>query len=69
MAHTSYAEKLKQEGIDITLIYSGAHKADLDAQPEITGKVSMPTTSSEWTRPERCLQKKWPGTRGCLSMR
>nr|VUD24098.1 Uncharacterised protein [Salmonella sp. NCTC 7297] len=24
----------------------------------------MPTTSSEWTRPERCLQKKWPGTRG-----
>ncbi|EBL6563159.1 S49 family peptidase [Salmonella enterica] len=29
MAHTSYAEKLKQEGIDITLIYSGAHKADL----------------------------------------
>ncbi|EJR6248054.1 S49 family peptidase, partial [Salmonella enterica] len=30
MAHTSYAEKLKQEGIDITLIYSGGHKVDLD---------------------------------------
>ncbi|EAU5657250.1 S49 family peptidase [Salmonella enterica] len=30
MAHTSYAGQLEQEGIDITLIYSGSHKVDLD---------------------------------------
>ncbi|ELD4017785.1 S49 family peptidase [Salmonella enterica] len=30
MAHTSYAGQLEQDGIDITLIYSGSHKVDLD---------------------------------------
>ncbi|EIK4666857.1 S49 family peptidase [Salmonella enterica] len=30
MAHTSYAGKLEQEGVEITLIYSGGHKVDLD---------------------------------------
>ncbi|UMS01465.1 peptidase S49 family protein [Escherichia coli] len=28
MAHTSYEKQLAQEGVDITLIYSGQHKAD-----------------------------------------
>ncbi|HGB4478364.1 S49 family peptidase [Salmonella enterica] len=28
MAHTSYAGQLEQAGVDITLIYSGAHKVD-----------------------------------------
>ncbi|EAY4421042.1 S49 family peptidase [Salmonella enterica] len=39
MAHTSYAEKLKQEGIDITLIYSGAHKADLTPSQKLPESV------------------------------
>ncbi|EDX9811679.1 S49 family peptidase [Salmonella enterica] len=30
MAHTSYAGQLEQEGVEITLIYSGGHKVDLD---------------------------------------
>ncbi|EMA5188621.1 S49 family peptidase, partial [Salmonella enterica] len=39
MAHTSYAEKLKQEGIDITLICSGAHKADLAPSQKLPESV------------------------------
>ncbi|EJN2239961.1 S49 family peptidase [Salmonella enterica] len=39
MAHTSYAEKLKQEGIDITLICSGAHKADLALSQKLPESV------------------------------
>ncbi|EDB3359301.1 S49 family peptidase [Salmonella enterica subsp. enterica serovar Bredeney] len=30
MAHTSYAGQLEQEGVEITMIYSGGHKVDLD---------------------------------------
>ncbi|EBW6364390.1 S49 family peptidase [Salmonella enterica subsp. enterica serovar Oranienburg] len=30
MAHTSYAGKLEQEGVEITLLYSGKHKTDLN---------------------------------------
>ncbi|EIS4016831.1 S49 family peptidase [Salmonella enterica] len=31
MAHTSYAKQLEQNGVDITLIYSGSHKVDGNA--------------------------------------
>ncbi|EBB0053844.1 S49 family peptidase [Salmonella enterica] len=37
MAHTSYAKQLEQDGVDITLIYAGAHKVDgnsVSALPE-----------------------------------
>lgn len=37
MAHASFASQLAQEGVDITLIYSGAHKVDgnqFEALPE-----------------------------------
>ncbi|EAV9311989.1 S49 family peptidase, partial [Salmonella enterica] len=30
MAHTSYAGQLEQEGVEITLLYSGKHKTDLN---------------------------------------
>ncbi|EOV0285006.1 S49 family peptidase [Salmonella enterica] len=39
MAHTSYAGKLKQEGIDITLIYSGSHKVDLNGTQALPENV------------------------------
>ncbi|EDJ9088374.1 S49 family peptidase [Salmonella enterica subsp. enterica] len=39
MAHTSYAGKLEQEGIDITLIYSGAHKTDLTPSQKLSEAV------------------------------
>lgn len=41
MAHTSYAGKLEQEGIDITLIYSGSHKVDLSGTRELPESVRM----------------------------
>ncbi|EKN4959481.1 S49 family peptidase [Salmonella enterica] len=41
MAHTSYAGKLEQEGIDITLIYSGSHKVDLNGTRELPESVRM----------------------------
>lgn len=39
MAHTSYAGKLEQEGIDITLIYSGSHKVDLNGTRELPESI------------------------------
>ncbi|ECO0852286.1 S49 family peptidase [Salmonella enterica subsp. enterica serovar Newport] len=39
MAHTSYAGKLEQEGIDITLIYSGSHKVDLNGTQALPENV------------------------------
>ncbi|EDI3368919.1 S49 family peptidase, partial [Salmonella enterica subsp. enterica serovar Enteritidis] len=39
MAHTSYAGQLEQEGIDITLIYSGSHKVDLSGIRELPDSV------------------------------
>lgn len=39
MAHTSYAGKLEQDGIDITLIYSGSHKVDLNGTRELPKSV------------------------------
>ncbi|EDB6034170.1 S49 family peptidase [Salmonella enterica subsp. enterica serovar Enteritidis] len=39
MAHTSYAGKLEQEGIDITLIYSGSHKVDLNGARELPESI------------------------------
>lgn len=39
MAHTSYAGKLEQDGIDITLIYSGVHKADLNPSQKLSENV------------------------------
>lgn len=39
MAHTSYAGKLEQEGIDITLIYSGSHKVDLNGTRELPENI------------------------------
>ncbi|ECY5867504.1 S49 family peptidase [Salmonella enterica subsp. enterica serovar Albert] len=41
MAHTSYASLLEQEGIDITLIYSGSHKVDLSETRELPESVRM----------------------------
>ncbi|HFW3774427.1 TPA: S49 family peptidase [Salmonella enterica subsp. enterica serovar Thompson] len=39
MAHTSYAGQLEQEGIDITLIYSGSHKVDLNGTQALPENV------------------------------
>ncbi|EKC7217688.1 S49 family peptidase [Salmonella enterica] len=39
MAHTSYAGRLEQEGIDITLIYSGSHKVDLNGTQALPENV------------------------------
>ncbi|MGF2865684.1 S49 family peptidase [Salmonella enterica] len=41
MAHTSYASLLEQEGIDITLIYSGGHKVDLSETRKLPESVRM----------------------------
>lgn len=41
MAHTSYASLLEQEGIDITLIYSGSHKVDLNDTQALPESVRM----------------------------
>ncbi|EAB2293836.1 S49 family peptidase [Salmonella enterica] len=41
MAHTSYASLLEQEGIDITLIYSGSHKVDLSETRELPESVRI----------------------------
>lgn len=41
MAHTSYASLLEQEGVDITLIYSGTHKVDLNETRELPESVRM----------------------------
>lgn len=39
MAHTSYVGQLEQEGIDITLIYSGSHKVDLNGTQALPENV------------------------------
>lgn len=39
MAHASYAGQLEQEGIDITLIYSGSHKVDLNGTQALPENV------------------------------
>lgn len=39
MAHTSYAQQLEKQGIEITLVYSGAHKADLSSTKPLSDDV------------------------------
>lgn len=39
MAHTSYAQQLEKQGIKITLVYSGAHKADLSSTKPLSDDV------------------------------
>ena len=39
MAHTAYNRQLEQEGVDITLIYSGKHKVDLNPTQSLSDEV------------------------------
>jgi signal peptide peptidase SppA len=39
MAHTSYGRQLEQDGVDITLIYSGEHKVDLNPYEGLSDRV------------------------------
>ncbi|HHR5902694.1 TPA: S49 family peptidase [Providencia alcalifaciens] len=39
MAHTNYAQQLEKQGIEITLVYSGAHKADLSRTKPLSEDV------------------------------
>lgn len=39
MAHTNHAQRLEKQGIEVTLIYSGAHKADLTGTKALSEDV------------------------------
>lgn len=39
MAHTSYSRQLEEDGVDITLIYSGEHKVDLSPHQSLPDAV------------------------------
>lgn len=39
MAHANYAQQLEKQGIEITLVYSGAHKADLSSTKPLSDDV------------------------------
>ncbi|HFZ9214455.1 TPA: S49 family peptidase [Salmonella enterica subsp. diarizonae serovar 61:r:-] len=41
MAHTSYAGQLEQEGVEITLLYSGKHKTDLNPYQALPDDVRI----------------------------
>ena len=65
MSHLSYAGHLAQAGVDITLIYAGAHKA-ISLKPY--RKRCVRTCSSALMRHTGCLPKKWRCIPGCLWM-
>ena len=67
MSHVSYAGHLAQAGVDITLIYSGAHKVMAISLKRCRKRFAR-TCSSGLMRRAGCLPKKWRCIPVCLLM-
>ncbi len=68
MSHVSYAGHLAQAGVDITLIYSGAHKVDGNQFEALPAEVRQNMQQRIDAARRMFAEKKWPCLPVCLLM-